>query len=108
MPSFETAKVPIEKIAEYLFSSSHPRGSLKARWFNALGYENEKPDELAESLLSLASAGVIESEKTEYGTIYLIIGDIIGPDGRTAFVQSIWIVLNESSEPRLVTVYPSK
>lgn len=108
MPSCESANVPIEKITDYLLSSSHPRGSLKARWFNALGYKTEKPNELAKSLLSLASADVLASEKTDYGTKYVIVGDITGPDGRTAAVHSIWILPNGSSEPRLVTAYPSK
>ena len=58
--------------------------------------------------MSLAGTDVIEFEVTEYGTKYSIIGDITGPDGRIASMHTIWIVLNESSEPRLVTVYPSK
>ena len=58
--------------------------------------------------MSLAGTDVIEFEITEYGTKYSTIGDITGPDGRTASVHIIWIGLNESSEPRLVTAYPSK
>ena len=108
MPSCKSANVPIEKISDYSLSSSHPRGSLRARWFNALGFKIEKPNELAESLLSLASADVLASENTDYGTKYVIVGDITGPDGRTAAVHTIWILSNGSSEPRLVTAYPSK
>lgn len=100
--------MPIEIITNYLLSFSHPLGSLKARWFNALGYKLEKPNELAESLLSLASADVVASEKTDYGTKYIIVGDITGPGGRTASVHSIWILPNEDSVPRLVTAYPSR
>lgn len=108
MPSCESANVPIEKVTDYLLSFSHPLGSLKARWFNALGYKLEQPNELAESLLSLACTDVMASEKTEYGTKYVIVGDITGPGGRTASVHSIWILLNGGSAPRLVTAYPSK
>jgi len=108
MPSCESAEVPIKKITEYLLSSTHPRGSQKARWFKALGYKIEKPNELATSLLSLASADVLETEKTDYGTKYVIVGDITGSDGRTAAVHSIWILPTGGSVPRLVTAYPSK
>ena len=108
MPNRESADVPIEKITDYLLSPTHPRGALKARWFNALGYRIEKPNELAESLLSLSSADVMETQKTDYGTKYVIVGDLIGPDGRTASVHSIWILPIGGSVPRLVTAYPSK
>lgn len=107
MPGYESANVPIEKITEYLLSSSHPRGSLKAKWFNALGYRVEKPAELAESLLSLAGADVMSSEQTDYGTKYVIVGELTGPGGRTAGVYSIWMLPDGASGPRLVTAYPS-
>jgi hypothetical protein len=108
MPCCASANVPIEKITDYMLSFSHPLGSLKARWFNALGYKLEKPNELAESLLSLASMDVVATVKTDYGTKYVIVGDITGPVGRTASVHSIWILSNGGSVPRLVTAYPSK
>ena len=97
-----------KKITDYLLSFSHSLGSLKARWFNALGYKLEKPNELAESLMSLASMDVMALDKTDYGTKYVIVGDITGPGGRTASVHSIWILPNGDSVPRLVTAYPSK
>ena len=108
MPCCASANVPVEKLTEYLLSFSHPLGSLKAKWFNALGYKLEKPNELAESLLSLASMDLMASEKTDYGTKYVIVGNITGPGGRTASVHSIWILPRGSSVPRLVTAYPSK
>ena len=97
-----------KKITDYLLSFSHPGGSLKARWFNALGSKLEKPNDLAESLLSLAREEVMASEKTDYGTKYVIVGDITGPGGRTASVHTIWILPEGGSVPRLVTAYPSK
>ena len=67
MPNYSAAAVPIEKVTDYLLSFSHPRGSMKARWFALLGYSYEKPNELAESLLTLANLEVLTSEENNYG-----------------------------------------
>ncbi len=108
MPNYTDAAVPIEKVTDYLLSFSHPRGSMKARWFALLGYSYEKPDVLAESLLTLANQEVLTSEKNDYGTKYVIVGDITGPNGRSAEIFSIWMLTTGSSVPKLVTAYPSK
>jgi len=108
MPYCSSANIAIEKITEYLLSLSHPRGSMKARWFNTLGYDIQKPNELVESLLSLACLDVQASEETDYGTKYVIVGNITGPNGRSAKVKTIWILTVGNVAPKLVTAYPSK
>lgn len=108
MPSFETALVPMAKITDYLLSRTHPRGSIKAVWFESLGFVADRPDELAAALSAHASQDVEESERTRYGTKYCLAGDIVGPDGARGRLRSVWIVLHPGEPPRLVTAYPSK
>lgn len=81
---------------------------MKARWFTLLGYTEQKPDELVASLLTLASLDIDGSERTNYGTKYVIVGNVIGPNGNTADVCSIWMLTTGDSVPKLVTAYPSK
>lgn len=108
MPNCTLAKIPIEKITEYLLSASHPRGFAKAKWFNTLGYNLERPNELAESIMSLACMDIEVSEQTDYGTKYVIVGKITGPNGRTAEVKSVWMLIVDETAPKLLTAYPSK
>lgn len=108
MPNYTSAAVPREKVTDYLLSASHPRGSMKARWFALLGYNEQKPNELVESLLELANQDVQKSEETNYGTKYVIVGKIRGPNGRSAEIISIWMIPTSDSAPKLVTAYPSK
>lgn len=108
MPNYTDAVVPIEKVTNYLLSFSHPRGSMKAKWFALLGYSYEEPSELAKSLLALANQEVLKSEENSYGTKYVIVGNITGPNGRSAEIATIWMLTTGNSLPKLVTAYPSK
>ena len=108
MPHGESATVPREKATNYLLSPTHPRGSMKAKWFNALGYSIDNSDELIDALKIVARSEVDSTEKTQYGTKYKITGIVSGPNGRSGSVRTIWILPPDSEEPRLVTAYPSK
>jgi hypothetical protein len=43
---------------------------------------------------------------TEYGTKYRVSGSITGPNGRSANVVSVWIIMAGDDTPRFVTAYP--
>jgi hypothetical protein len=45
---------------------------------------------------------------TEYGIKYSISGSITGPNGRSANVVSVWIILTGEDVPRFVTAYPEE
>lgn len=43
-----------------------------------------------------------------YGQKYEILGPLTGPNGNTAWVRTIWIVLTGETVPRLVTLIPAE
>ena len=51
------------------------------------------------------ATGVMESP---HGTKYVIVGPIQSPSGKTALVQTVWIVDKGMDAARLVTAYPRK
>ena len=44
VPNNDRASIPIEKIRDYLLSTSHPIGRTKAVFFNKIGYNIERID----------------------------------------------------------------
>jgi hypothetical protein len=40
-------------------------------------------------------------------TKYEILGPLTGPNGATAWIRTIWIVLTDETTPRLVTLIPA-
>lgn len=59
------------------------------------------------ALLAQAAAGEAEpGPATPYGRKYTVRGILRGPDGRSAPIVSVWIVLAGEQVPRLVTAYP--
>lgn len=45
-------------------------------------------------------------KESPYGTKYVIRANLKGPNGRTAEIQSVWIVLKGEEIPRFLTAYP--
>ena len=101
------ANVPKEKLIGYALNPDHPVGKEKARAFKAaLGYTKENSEELREKILELFDEkDLVLKREGKYGKQYEQIMKITGPNGKTANVLTAWIKENESSEPRLVSVY---
>ncbi len=53
IPGAQSAVIPLEKLTDYLLNLSHPVGGPKARWFLALGYSPNRPEQLANDLQNL-------------------------------------------------------
>lgn len=101
------ANVPKEKLVNYALNPTHPVGKEKARAFkSALGYTQENSEDLRQKILGLFSEDkMVLKYEGEYGKQYEQIMKITGPNGKTASVLTAWIKENDSSEPRLVTLY---
>ena len=109
LPHRDRARVPMRKLTNYLLSPSHPVGRSKARFFRSLGFEASDADALREELLTLARRGEVqETERTPYGTKYVVVGSLHTPGGEEAAVTTVWIVeASGPTAPRLVTAYPA-
>lgn len=106
LPNATAAIIPIEKLRDYLLSSEHPVGRYKAAFFRSLGYRASEAEILEADLRSLIAAQSEELETTDYGKKYAITGTLTGPNGRSAEVVSVWIILADEDTPRFITAYP--
>jgi hypothetical protein len=101
-----TAVFPPEKIRDYLLSPTHPIGRYKSIFFRSLGYTQGQWEILERDLRGLLGEPAQPLDVTEYGQKYAIYGQLKGPNGRTASITCIWIILADEVLPRFVTAYP--
>jgi hypothetical protein len=107
LPGAEKAIVDPAKVRDYLLSSAHPVGRFEARFFEALGYTANAWQTLQDDLLLLAATGESAlSRANQYGEKYEVVGSLVGPNGRTGRIVSIWMVRDNDDAPRFVTAYP--
>jgi hypothetical protein len=107
LPNAADAAISSAKIREYLLSRKHPIGMHKASFFEALGYTEAHWRRLAEDLHRIVTTGDAEpSRHNGHGQLFVVDGELEGPSGRSAWVRTIWIILDGDRTPRLVTVYP--
>ncbi len=101
--------IPADKLREYLLSPAHPDGRGKAEYLGRLGYSREAfgrlESDLREQILSLEAE---PGRPSPYGQKYEILGALTGPNGNTAGVRTIWIILTGETAPRLVTLIPAE
>lgn len=109
LPHAELARIDTEKLRDYLLSPSHPIGRFKAPVFQALGYTQDRWEQLSVDLRQQhVSSDVDDVVETAHGTTYIIRGNLKGPNGRSFPMMSIWIVLKGEEFPRFVTAYPEE
>lgn len=106
LPNIDNAIISREKLEGYLLSLDHPIGRYKAAFFHALGYGQDDWKALAHDLRGLLGRKAEEREETEYGKKYEIRGTITGPNGRSAAIIVVWIILRGEEIARFVTAYP--
>jgi len=107
LQNYEQALVPREKIADYLLSDSHPRGSTKAVFFKRFGFTAEKWHVLAEALIEhVSSYDAVFVGATEYGLCYNVVGELRTPSGRSPVVLSAWFYDTGSWVPRFISAFP--
>jgi hypothetical protein len=107
LPNAQRAVVERKKIVHYLLNAAHPDNGGKAQFFAAAGFSADRWQVLAEALLELAANGQVTLRiESEHGEKYLVRGRLRGPAGRSALIQSVWIIDRGREAPRLVTAYP--
>ncbi len=106
LPNSDRAVIDSTKLRYYLLSTSHPVGRFKARFFESLGYSTENWEQIETDIRDLiAVAEARPGEKTGYGQKYEVRGAMTGPNGRSAEVVTVWIVLTGEDVPRFITAY---
>jgi hypothetical protein len=101
------AVVEPAKLRDYLLALEHPIGRFKARFFFGLGYTSEGWQVLRDDLLGLATSGHAEpGQHGPYGQKFTVKGTLVGPNGRSAAVVSVWLAPANGDAPRFITAYP--
>ena len=107
LPNADDAVIDAAKLRDYLLSTTHPLGRFKARFFAALGFTADQWRELESALRTqhltqdADAAGVVSG-----GQKFTIRAILVGPNGQSASVVSVWVVRTGESAPRFVTAYP--
>lgn len=98
-----------EKLQDYILSPTHPDGRSKAAYLALGGYSREDWSRLERDLrgqhLSLEAR---PGRVTPWGRKYEILGPLIGPNGQTLWIRTVWIVRHEESMARLITLIPAR
>lgn len=101
-----TAVISPEKLRDYLLSPAHPIGRYKSAFFRTLGYAQEHWQVLERDFRGLLDGEAEQIGATEFGRKFAIHGVITGPNGRSARVVTVWIILAGEIVARFVTAYP--
>ena len=93
-----------EKLTGYLLI--HLEKDDKSKFLAQGGYmlDNwwELEKDLREQILPLQAIAIA---LTQYGQKFAIVGSLLGPNGRTLHVKTIWIINSDAT--RLVTLFPA-
>ena len=98
-----------DKLRDYLLSPTHADGRAKAEYLGRLGYSQDRFERLETDLREqVLSSEAQPGGASRYGQKYEILGPLTGPNGQTAWVRTIWIILAGETAPRLVTLIPAE
>jgi len=107
VPNADHAVIDPEKLRGYPLSHDHPHGRFKARFFNTLGFRADRWQELESALRTQHLTQDAESAPVAAdGQKFRIRATLIGPEGESAMVVSIWFIRPNVAQPRFVTAFP--
>ena len=107
LPNAASACIPPAKILDYLLAADHPDGGSKAAVLTRFGFNRAEWQILAQALRTHgASYAVARTIRTPHGLKFIVEGALEAPDGRSPNLRTVWIILNGTDEPRLVSAYP--
>ncbi len=105
LPNYQKAVIPRSKLEGYALDPAHTDGQHKARLFKSiLGFEKADWEELAKIILDeLPYHEAFLSREDQWGKFYSVSLPIVGPNGNTAIVQTIWKIEKGKDYPSFVT-----
>ena len=96
-----------EKVMQYLLALR--KRNDKSQWLAKAGYTLENWQVLENDLREqILSADATQTENTEYGHMYEIRQNLIGPNGKSLAVCTIWITETATGYTKFITMYPDK
>lgn len=106
-------KLPIETIISSeklkLYLLAPKKRNNKSRWLAKAGYLNKNWQTLEKDLRAqILTLPATPTEKTNYGQMYEIRGKLIGPDGTSLDVCTIWMHEFETNITKFITMFPDK
>lgn len=103
----EGVVIPRDKLLRYLLL---PRDANdKSRFLASAGYILANWQVLERDLRQLTrNHEVSDKETSPFGIKYEVRGTLVGPNGRTLDVVTVWIKLGATGETRLVTLFPDR
>lgn len=108
IPNLAGAIISDEKVTAYLLNLSHPDGRGKAIFFNRKGFNLDNISEFKEMLLEhVRQSSNIKTQKTPWGTKYIVTGSVYLKGENVFNLTSVWIIENGDSFPKLATAYPA-
>lgn len=103
----EDTLIAQEKLMQYLLVFRKRKD--KSQWLARAGYtpENWKilENDLREQILSTDAR---PTENTEYGQKYEIRGELVGPNGKSLAVCTIWMTESATGRTKFITMHPDK
>jgi len=96
-----------EKLLRYLLLPREKND--KSKFLAFAGYTLANGEVLLEDLRQfIQKYEISSSESTPFGIKYEVRGTLIGPNGRTLALMTVWIKLEATRETRFVTLFPDK
>jgi hypothetical protein len=105
LPNYQKAVIPRSKLEGYALNPAHHDGQHKARLFKSiLGFEKSDWEKLAKIILDeLPYYEALPAREGQWGKKYLVALPIVGLNGNTAIVETIWIIRPKTDYPSFVT-----
>jgi len=109
LPNAEYALVTPEKITRYLLDPANPRNRGKATVFFAVGYTREQWERLIVDLLAHGQIFPVETEEQRGADrVDTVFGPLVGPNGATRLIRTVWQIDAGTDFPRLITAVPAR
>jgi hypothetical protein len=97
--------IPFEKLTRYLLVAKVRND--KSKYLAHAGFTQQNPEALMEAIRSLTAVIEAEQEKTtEYGTFYMVKGEMIGVNGVRISVITIWLERKADGKFQFITLVP--
>lgn len=103
----EDAVISDDKITRYLLVQKARND--KSKFLAQAGFTTHNPEALRAAIQSIVETGeAVEDRSNEYGVFYQVVGDLIGVDGVTLSVVTIWLQRQIDGKFQFVTLKPLK